>query len=96
MTQQVTVTSDAAVDMRPLVEAAIGRQLALIGLGITRTQSRIAKLEARAGVTSSEFERRLPSGDMAESLDLLELEGEIRTLKILETQEVALREARIG
>jgi hypothetical protein len=96
MTQQVTVTSESGVDMRPLVESAIERQLAIIAVGIRRTQNRIAELEAGLGITVTEFQRRLSTGDVEESLELLELEGELRTLDLLEAQEAALRNARVS
>jgi hypothetical protein len=96
MVQQITVTTDATVDVRPLVESAIRRQLALLAVGVARTHQRIAEIEARVGMSGDEYERLRSTGELGESLELLELEGEIRTLSLLEAQEVALRDARIS
>ncbi len=94
--QQVIITTNRPVALRPLVESAIRSELRLLNLGLERTQHRLDKFEQQYGLASDEFERRFSAGDMAENLDFIEWEGEIKTYKLLRAQQQALQEAQLN
>lgn len=96
MLQQVTITTNRTVELKPLVESAIRSELRLLNLGLERTQRRIQAFEQQYGLDADEFERRLNAGDIQESLDFIEWEGEIKTYKLLKSQLLALQEAQLN
>ena len=96
MTQQVTITTDAQVPLKPLIKSAIRAELRMLELGLERTQQRLRAFEERYGMTSEEFERRFNAGDLAESLDFIEWAGEIKTYQLLEAQWQALQKVQLN
>jgi hypothetical protein len=46
-------------------------------------------------MSTAEFERRFKPGDLEETLDFIEWEGEIKTLRLLEEKLNAFKEAKI-
>jgi len=96
MTQQVTITTDAQVPLKPLIESAIRAELRMLELGLERTRQRLRAFEERYGMTSEEFERRFNAGDLAESLDFIEWAGEIKTYELLEAQWQTLKKAQLN
>lgn len=96
MRQQVTITTDMPVALRPLVESAIRSELRLLNLGLDRTSHRLRAFEKQFGLTSEEFAPRFDAGEIAESLDFIEWAEEIRTYDLLETQRQALQEAELS
>jgi len=91
MIQRVTVTVDAPVAIKPLLESAIRSELRMLELGLERTHQRLRAFEERYGLTSEEFERRFEAGEVNESLDFIEWAGEIKTYRLLEAHRQALQ-----
>jgi len=96
MFQQVTVTTDTAVMLRPLIESAIRSELRMLDLGLERTRQRLHNFEIQYGISSQEFARRFEAGEIAESLDYIEWAGEIETYRRLETHHHVLQGARLN
>lgn len=90
MVQQVTITAEAPVSLRPLLEEALQNELKLLTHGINRTRERLAAFEKQFGMTSTEFERRFNAREIEETLDLIEWLGETKMLRLLEEQKRAL------
>ena len=95
MSQQVVVTSDAPVALKPLLESAIQSELRLLDLGLARTTERLRAFETRFGFTSEEFTRRFEAGEVDESLDFIEWAGEIKTARLLQSQRQALQSVQL-
>jgi len=96
MVQQVTITTDTSVALRPLVESAIRSELRLLELGLERTRQRLHAFESQYGINSHEFARRFEAGEIAESLDYIEWAGEIETYHRLEIHRQALAGVRLN
>ncbi len=96
MTQQVTITTETSVALKPLIESAIQSELRVLKVGIERTQQRLQAFEEQYGLTSDEFERRFGAGEIEESLDFIEWAGEIKTYQLLGSQRQALKGARLN
>jgi hypothetical protein len=94
--QQLTITTDVSVELKPLIESAIRSELRLLELGLERTRQRLQVFEQRYNLTSEEFERRFNAGEVAESLDFIEWAGEIKTYQLLEAQQQALQRVRLN
>jgi hypothetical protein len=91
MAQQVTVTTDAQIALKPLIESALRSELRMLELSLQRTTRRLRAFETRYGLTSDEFERRFNSGEIEESLDFIEWAGEIKTYRLLDAHRQALQ-----
>ena len=96
MAQQVTVTTDAQVALKPLLESAIRSELRMLELSLRRTSQRLLDFEVQYGLTSEEFERRFNAGETAESLDFIEWVGEIKTYRLLDAQRQALHGVQLA
>lgn len=96
MIQQVTITADAPVDLKSLIESAIRSELRMLELGLERTRQHLRKFEEQYDLTSEEFERRFNAVELAESLDFIEWAGEIKTYQLLEAQRQALQQVRLN
>lgn len=90
MTQQVVVTTDTTVELKPLVQSALRSEARLIELALERTRQRLRDFEARFGLTTEEFIRRFLRAEIEESLDYIEWAGEAKTVEQLEAQYQAL------
>jgi hypothetical protein len=55
----------------------------------------LAAFEKQYGITSDEFERRYVAAEIAESIDYIEWLGEIKMLRLLNEQKLALDGARV-
>jgi len=95
MTQQVTITTESDLAIRPLVEAAIQNEKKLVMHGINRTEERLAEFEEMFGMSSEDFAQRFFAAELEESLDFIEWSMEIRALELLQEQYQALNEARV-
>ncbi len=91
MAQQVTVTTDAQVALKPLIESALRSELRMLELSLQRTSQRLRAFEAQDSLTSEEFERRFNAGEVDESLDFIEWAGEIKTYRLLDAHRQALQ-----
>ena len=95
MSQQVVVTTDVPVALKPLLTSAIQAELRLLELGLARTSQRLSAFEEQYGLTSDVFERRFEAGEIAESLECIEWAGEIKTWQLLKIQQQALQRAQL-
>jgi hypothetical protein len=91
MTQHVTITTEAQVALKPLIESALRSELRMLDLSLQRTSERLRAFEEQYGMTSEEFERRFNSAQLEESLDFIEWAGEIKTYRLLEARRQALQ-----
>ena len=91
MVQQVTVTTDAQIALKPLIESALRSELRMLELSLQRTSQRLRTFETQYGLTSEEFERRFNAGEAEESLDFIEWAGEIKTYRLLEAHRQTLQ-----
>ena len=91
MAQQVTVTTEAQVALKPLLESALRSELRMLELSLQRTSQRLHAFEGQYGLTSDEFERRFTARELEESLDFIEWAGEIETYRRLDAQRQALQ-----
>ena len=96
MSQQVIVTSDESVALKPLIEAAVHAELRMLELGLERTSQRLHTFEEQYGLSSEEFERRYEAGRVKESLDFIEWAGEIKTHHLLQAQRRTLQGVRLN
>jgi hypothetical protein len=96
MIQQITLTTDAAVALKPLIEAAIRSELRMLELGLERTRQRLRLFEDRYDLPSEEFRRRFEAGEVTDSLDFVEWAGEIKTYQLLEAQRQALQKVQLN
>ena len=96
MIQNITITTDAKVSLKPLLESAIQTEVKVLALGLQRTRERLLEFERRFGMTSADFERRFSARELDESLEFIEWMGEIKTLRLLEDQQRALQGAQIS
>ena len=95
MIQQVTITTESAESIKPLVESAIQERLKTLAFGISRTRERLAAFEKQYGMTTEEFARRFDGVDLKETLDFIEWSGEIKMLRLLEERRDALQNTGI-
>ena len=91
MAQQVTITTDTQIALKPLIEAALRAELRMLELSLQRTAQRLRAFETQYGLTSEEFERRFNAGEIEESLEFIEWAGEIKTYRLLDAQRQALQ-----
>jgi hypothetical protein len=90
MLQNITITTDSKVSLRPLIESALHTESKALALGLRRTRERLAEFERCFDMTSAQFEQRFAARELDESLDFIEWLGEIKTLRLLEEQQQAL------
>jgi hypothetical protein len=95
MSQQVVVTTDAPVALKPLLESAIQSELRMLELGLARTSERLRAFEEQYGLTSEEFARRFEAGEVDENLDFIEWAGEVKTSRLLQAQRQALQSVQL-
>ncbi|MBX3050322.1 MAG: hypothetical protein KF753_02540 [Caldilineaceae bacterium] len=94
--QQITIVSESATALKPLLESAIQTELRMIGLGIERTQQKMNEFERQYEMMSNEFERLFDSGTIDETLDYIEWSGEIETLRRLQAKYQTLQRAQLS
>jgi len=90
MLQNITITTNSKVSLRPLVESALQTEAKMLALGLRRTRERLTEFEQRFGLTSAQFEQRFAARELDESLDFIEWLGEIKTWRLLDEQQHAL------
>ncbi|MFN8486622.1 MAG: hypothetical protein U0350_03460 [Caldilineaceae bacterium] len=96
MIQEITISGETSVLLKPLVESAIRSQLKSLTHGIGRTRERLKNFEQKYNMSSAEFERRFKTHAINESLDFIDWWMEVEALYLLESKYQALHEARIG
>ena len=95
MLQEIVIKTNANESLKPLVEAAIRNQLKMLQHGIVRTKERIAEFEKRAGMPSAEFERKIQTDEIEETIETIDWNMELAALRLLEGQYQSLSEAKI-
>ena len=95
MLQQLTIRTTNKAALRPVLRSAIESEKRMIAFGLQKTRLRLADSERQFGMTSAEFERRLNSGELEETVTLTDWRMEMGMLRLLEKQYEALQEARI-
>lgn len=96
MTQQVVITTEATVELKPLIESAIQSEIRMLEVGLARTQQRLQNFETQYHLSSDEFERAFENGEFEETLDSIEWAGEIKTYRLLETYRQTLQGVRLN
>jgi len=95
MLQEIVIKTTSEESLKPLVEVAIRNQLKSLQHGIQRTKERLADFEKRAGLASTEFEKKLQAGEIEESMETIDWNMELAALRLLEGQYQSLREAEV-
>ena len=95
MLQQVTIQTSDARRLKPLIQSAIQGQLDEIEHGLKLTRARLQAFEKQYNLTTTEFLRRFHPGDLEETLDFIDWQGETKMLALLEEKKAALQEARV-
>jgi len=95
MLQEVIITTHANESLKPLLEVAIRNQLKTLQHGIQRTKERVAEFEKRAGISSTEFEKKLKTNEIDETIETIDWNMELAALRLLEGQYQSLSEAKI-
>ena len=84
MLQQVTVQTSNAKRLKPLLKSAIQNQLDDIEHGIQLTHAKLKAFEKQYAMSTAEFLRRFKPGDLEETLDFIDWQGETKMLALLE------------
>ncbi len=79
-----------------MVESAIQNELRIVEAGIQRTAQRLRDFEARYGMPTEEFLRRAEAGEIPETLDFVEWEGEWRLIERLREKAATLQNLHIA
>jgi hypothetical protein len=94
MLQQITIQTSNAKRLKPLIENAIQIQLDDVEKGIKLTLTRLESFEKQYNMSTVEFLRRFKPGDLEETLDFIEWQGETKMLALLEEKRNTLKDAR--
>ena len=86
MLQQVTVRTDDRKTLKPLLRSAMENEKKMVLLGLERTRARLAEFEQTYHLTSAEFERRLHTSEIAETVEFSEWRMETDKLRLLDRQ----------
>ena len=95
MLQQITIQTQNAKRLKPLLKSAIQSQLDDIERGIQLTRTRIESFEKQYGMSTAEFLRRFKPDEMEETLDFLDWQGETKMLSLLEEKRDTLKDAHV-
>ncbi len=95
MLQQITIQTSDAKRLKPLLKSAIQSQLDDIEHGIKLTQAKLKAFEKQYGISTAEFLQRFHPGDLEETLDFIEWQGETKMLALLEEKKAAYKDAQV-
>ncbi len=95
MLQQITIETSDINEFKPILLSALEREVHLVEYAILRTWNRLREFEKKYGMSTAEFERRFTPDDLGETLDFIEWDGEVDTLRLLEEKQKMIKEARI-
>jgi hypothetical protein len=93
--QQITIQTQDAKRLKPLLKSAIRNQLDEVEHGIHLTSARLEAFEKQYGMSTAEFLRRFKPGDLEETLDFLDWQGEAKMLALLEEKRDAFKDAQV-
>jgi len=95
MLQQLTIRTANKAALRPILRSAIESEKRMISFGLQKTRQHLVDFERQFGMSSAEFERRLKSRELEETVTLTDWRMEMGMLRHLERQYEALQQARI-
>ena len=95
MLQQITIQTTDARRLKPLIKSAIQNQLDDIDHGVQLTRARLQTFEKQYNMSTAEFLRRFKPGDLEETLDFIEWQGETKMLALLEEKKAAYKDAQV-
>lgn len=95
MLQQITIQTSDAKRLRPLIKSAIQNQLEDIEHGVKLTRARLETFEKQYNMSTTEFLRRFQPGDLEETLDFIDWQGETKMLALLEEKKAVYKEAQV-
>ena len=95
MLQHITIEIKDASQFESILRAALEREVHLVEYAILRTWDKLKEFEKQYGMSTAEFERRFTPDDLGETLEFIEWDGEIDTLRLLEEKQKMIKEARI-
>jgi hypothetical protein len=95
MLQQLTIKTSNKATLIPVLRSAMEGEKRMIALGLQKTRLRLVDFEQQFSMSSAEFERRLNSSELEETVTLTDWRMEMGMLHLLEKQYEALQEARI-
>jgi len=95
MSQQITIETSNAQRLKPWIRSVIENTVYDVERGIQKTRAKLEAFEKQFGMSTAEFERRFKPGDLEETLDFIEWEGEIKTLRLLQEKLDAFKEAQV-
>ncbi|MDO8752308.1 MAG: hypothetical protein Q7J80_00315 [Anaerolineales bacterium] len=95
MLQQITIQTPNAKRLKPLIRSVIENAVDDVVHGIELTRAKLEAFEKQYKMSTAEFESRFKPGDLEETLDFIEWEGEIKTLNLLEEKRNTLKDAKI-
>ena len=95
MLQEITIRTENAETLKPLVRAAIEREVKLLEYSVQRTRDALHVFEKRFNMPTDEFERKFNSREIEESLDYIDWWMETEALHFLERQLQSMREAQL-
>jgi len=96
MYQQITIQTPNARKLKPLIRSVLKTAVYDVEQGVKKTRANLEAFEKQFGMSTAEFERRFKPGDLEETIDFIEWEGEIKTLRLLEEKLNALKEAIVS
>jgi len=95
MLQEITIRTKNAETLKPLVRAALEREVKLIEYSVKRTRDALQVFEQRFNMMTEEFERKYRSGEIEETMDTIDWWMETEALHYLEGQLHSMREAQL-
>ena len=95
MLQEITIRTENAEVLKPLVRAAMEREIKLLEYSVQRTRDALRVFEQRFNMATEEFERKFRSGEIEESLDFIDWWMETEALHYLVSQLQSMREAQL-
>jgi len=82
--EEIIITTTDPAQMKSIITGIIRRELAEVEHGIEKTHTRLESFEQKYNMSTAEFLRRFTHEDLGETLDFIEWDGEVKTLKLLE------------
>ena len=96
MLQHITIQTPNPKRLKPLLKSVIANELYDVEHGIKLTRAKLKAFEKQYKMSTDEFLRRFKPGDLEETLDFIEWQGETKMLALLEEKKTAFKEAKIG
>ena len=81
---QITVQSERASEVIPLLRAALDHEIRVLDLGIDKTRRNLSRFEAQFGMESQVFYRDFQAGKLGDRMEYIKWAGEVEALEQLE------------